>query len=485
MTKTYAEVITGVLLFTRSEIELYIYMATNTEGPSLLTRLVKRAKEFKWGKRKGESLNLLMLASVGELFPEACYYAYLRGAGSGGERAVDECASKYAIPSFALIEGEGVGNTDGTSRNPPSPSLPPRPSKVHEAVRFSQSSIQRVQHVPVTLALLRTDKSPDLRPRVPLLVVCIGALKSKGTLLLEPCPVSIFRAGTVRLVDINGDYDCASCIVRDVDPNLSIEVHGDDENDQLDAANINKDSGPVLLRKATVATPPHFLSSCKGAISIVLPELSPHLAFREVGFRFVADCRSLSSINLAPLTFVTIIGNDFMRECSNLSEVDLGPLVRVQSIGSGMFARCTTLKFLDTRPLAASLTNLGQCFLTGCTSLEGIDLGGLSNLERIAHDFLQGCSSLESINLEPLRKNVQLVMWGFLCNCHSLGHVDFRPLAHVNWAGGDQDMFLRGCANLNTIVLDDNTTVASVSECISCWPEIKRLHREKGAMRER
>ena len=117
--------------------------------------------------------------------------------------------------------------------------------------------------------------------------------------------------------------------------------------------------------------------------------------------------------------------------------------------------RCVFLEGFD------NVTNVGNSFFSGFTTIKEIDLSPLRNVTAIGDAFLQDCSALTpTINLAPL-SNVVTIGTNFLVNCKSLESIDFAPLGKVTTIGS-HFMFL--CSNIVSCDIAGLKSVISVSD---------------------
>ena len=84
----------------------------------------------------------------------------------------------------------------------------------------------------------------------------------------------------------------------------------------------------------------------------------------KIGDNFLRDCENLTSIDLSPLSNVTLIGHNFLRNCKNLTSIDLSPFSNVTSISSYFLSSCENLTSIDLSPFS-NVTSIGGSFLSG------------------------------------------------------------------------------------------------------------------------
>ena len=126
-------------------------------------------------------------------------------------------------------------------------------------------------------------------------------------------------------------------------------------------------------------------------------------------------------------------------------DLDMQSIVRIVS---EFLPGCTNLRRVNLASLRA-VEMLPRCFLTGCQSLEVIDLSPLANLRAVGEYFMSGCTSMKSIDLAPLRA-VEVLPYGFLYDCISLRDIDLSPLMRVR---GGSEVSLQNCTCLKAIKL--------------------------------
>ena len=142
----------------------------------------------------------------------------------------------------------------------------------------------------------------------------------------------------------------------------------------------------------------------------------------------------------------TQIGNYFLSYCTSLSSVDLSGLSSVTSIGDNFLDNCTSLASLNLDlPI---LTKIGNSFLSCCEDLTSLTLD-FPVLTQIGDGFLNICSTLNSLTLNfPILTQIG---HSFLCYCEALTSLtlDFPALTQINYA------FLYSCSALTTLTLWD------------------------------
>jgi len=158
----------------------------------------------------------------------------------------------------------------------------------------------------------------------------------------------------------------------------------------------------------------------------------------------------------ATMSNVQEVGDGFLSGCSSLKEVDLSPLSNVQKVGHRFLGGCSSLTEVDLSHLS-DVQEVGDCFLEGCYRLEEVKLNPFSNVQKVGKCFLGGCSSQEEVNLSPFSK-VQKVGDCFLGGCSSLKEVNLSPLSKVQKVGYG---FLEGCSSLSRVIIS-----ASPPECL-------------------
>ena len=160
----------------------------------------------------------------------------------------------------------------------------------------------------------------------------------------------------------------------------------------------------------------------------------------------------------ATLTKVQEVGDRFLSGCSSLKEMNLSPLSNVRKVGDFFLYRCSSLHKVDLSPLS-NVQKVGNSFLYGCSSVKKLDLSPLSNVQEVGDYFLSGCSSLKEVDLSLL-SNLQ-VGHNFLSRCSSLKEVDLSPLSSTQEVGSH---FLYGCTSLKEVDLSPLSNVQKVGD---------------------
>ena len=165
---------------------------------------------------------------------------------------------------------------------------------------------------------------------------------------------------------------------------------------------------------------------------------------RGMGDEWLTRCANLTSVTLP--ASLSEVGDDFLSACPQLQHVDIRH-TRLPRVGCRFLRFCTTLTFLA---LPSSLTEIGDDALWSCRLLECVDLR-CTSLHHIGSDFLCGCIRLTSVELPS-----SLIELGdkFLRSCDSLARIDLRG-TQIRAIGHD---FLNGCDNVTALELPESLT---------------------------
>ena len=82
-------------------------------------------------------------------------------------------------------------------------------------------------------------------------------------------------------------------------------------------------------------------------------------------------CTGLTTLDLSPLSRVTVVQNSFLQGCSGLTALDLSPLSRVTEVQSSFLLGCAGLTALDLRPLSR-VTEVQSSFLEECIAVDNV-----------------------------------------------------------------------------------------------------------------
>ncbi|QOL20221.1 leucine-rich repeat domain-containing protein [Candidatus Bodocaedibacter vickermanii] len=179
-----------------------------------------------------------------------------------------------------------------------------------------------------------------------------------------------------------------------------------------------------------------------------------------IGDNFLNRCIHLVSINLHQLTNVTSIGKEFISTYdSTLQNIDLSGLTHVTTIGDCFLQECSGL----TRVNLSALTNaqtIGDGFFYRCNGLASVDLSGLTAVQTIGQYFFYGCSGLSSVDLSALTK-VTSIGDGFFLRCIGLTSVDLSALTNVQTIG---IWFFYECTGLTSVNLSGLTAVQTIDQ---------------------
>jgi hypothetical protein len=180
---------------------------------------------------------------------------------------------------------------------------------------------------------------------------------------------------------------------------------------------------------------------------------------KEVNVPILSDCSGFTTLDLRPLSKLTLVGNAFLADCSGLTTLDLRPLSKLISVGNAFFYGCSGLTTLDFRPLS-NLTSVGDAFLHACSGLTTLDLTPLSRLTSAGYFFLSDCSGLKRLDLQPLA-NLTAVGHGFLSGCSGLTTLTMPNILGVVDSSG----FFYNCTRLKsvTVHLKEGETAVGIS----------------------
>ena len=97
---------------------------------------------------------------------------------------------------------------------------------------------------------------------------------------------------------------------------------------------------------------------------------------------------------------VVAVPEDFLMKCTGLTTLDLSPLSQVTVVQGSFLEGCIGLTSLDLSPLS-QVTEVRGSFLRGCTGLTSLDLSPLSQVTEVQESFLEGCSSINAVDNPP------------------------------------------------------------------------------------
>jgi hypothetical protein len=132
---------------------------------------------------------------------------------------------------------------------------------------------------------------------------------------------------------------------------------------------------------------------------------------------FLAECISLTQLDLSCAAKVEVIDDNFLFGCVRLKQVNLSGLGAVQRIGKAFMCMCSALTEVDLSAFVA-LESVGRSFLSSCERLETVTVtgNGLCRVACVGQHFLSGGSSLASFPCHALEMCAQIGE-GFLHNC--------------------------------------------------------------------
>ena len=194
--------------------------------------------------------------------------------------------------------------------------------------------------------------------------------------------------------------------------------------------------------------------------TVEVPEVACLLLQAEVATVIPRDFlwrSSLSRLDLSAVSCVTEVGDTFLYGCTTLTSLDLSGLTRLTRVGTNFLSSCSSLTAVDLSPLR-NVTHIDDWFLASCRSLTELDLSPLRNVTHINTRFLSHCSSLAAVDLTPLR-NVTHMGTDFLSHCSSLRAVDLSPLRNVTHIYYN---FLAHCSSLQVVDLSPLSNVTGL-----------------------
>ena len=474
-------------------------------------------------------LNTLMLEGVATLL-SPLHQGFLRSAGSLGYDAFEELVALQIVPVCGEVSAKGDGKVIVSTTT--------TIADDNNNTTVVSSSISRcccgrgvdVEHAPAsdrtsaTLYSTFAEKGSYAREVGVVVVVYLRAISLDDyqlPILFKKYPIdgppvrveldsfktvlpeSLFHNSEVRDLTVNFDrveelnVNCFSCC-----SNLEkLMITGGDGG------------GEVWRGHASLTTiPDGFLTHC-GKLLSFNPSMFKTVTSIQNDF---LSASGITTINLSPLSNVTVIGRGFMESCRGLTSLDMSPLTKVTSIGHSMLQFSSNLEtvtfpsYLGGPPQSSPLMVVGNSYLSGCTQLKStpdaaylsnlttipfffiaysgvsscggcltkmqhvlhinpgmfyqclklksVDLSSLGNVTKIESDFLAGCKALQSIDMSPM---VSLMSIGFSClaKCTSLQKV-LLPLLLPNSTIGDN--FMAKCTNIKILDVTPLREVVSI-----------------------
>ena len=110
---------------------------------------------------------------------------------------------------------------------------------------------------------------------------------------------------------------------------------------------------------------------------------------------------------------------EHLESAGNCHITSLAPFSSTLRHVGGLLEGCYKEARVDLSGPMPALSSIGDGFLSGCSNINTIDLGGLANVTRIGNGFLSGMHSLTALDLRPLSQ-VESVGYGFLDGCSAL-----------------------------------------------------------------
>ena len=191
-----------------------------------------------------------------------------------------------------------------------------------------------------------------------------------------------------------------------------------------------------------------------------------------------ANCPKLTSLDLSTLNTANVTNMSYMfSDCSSLKNLNLANCNTANVTDmSYMFSDCSSLTDLDLANFSTSKVSKMSNMFSGCRSLINLNLASFntSNVEDMAAMF-QYCSELTSLNLENFitpKVEFSFDMFQYCSKLRKLNIKNFSRTDDFSIFGE----FLRGCDNLNTLVLGPNTSAISSLTAPGlgpdCWQKV-------------
>ena len=230
--------------------------------------------------------------------------------------------------------------------------------------------------------------------------------------LLNVPRIAFINAGSVKGIRNKFLFNCYQVLSVDLSSLHSITRIGDNFANgcrRLTRLDISSSKGISSIGE-------YFLGNCSAleSVSLDLPSLE------SIDERFLLNS-GIRELDLSSLVKLTSIGSDFLRG-SSVKKVILPD--NITEIDKGFLCRCSSLCSIDLKPLSR-ITILPQNFLCCCPSLVGLDLTPLSEVVEIQSLVLSECDSILSIDLSPL-VNVLEVKEGLLRGSEWISHLQIK-----------------------------------------------------------
>lgn len=189
---------------------------------------------------------------------------------------------------------------------------------------------------------------------------------------------------------------------------------------------INIPSGLTTIGKAVFA-------QCSSLEEISLPN-----SVQSIGEYCFSYCSSLASFNVP--TGVQSLPKAMFLDCTSLSSITIPNSVK--SIGMGAFLRCSAIKTIN---VPDSVTSIEVAAFEGCTSLESFDMPYyVTNLNQ---EIFSGCTSLKEVTLSVY--DLGTIGQSAFYNCTSLETIELSGITSIgNYA-------FYGCTSLWGIGFDE------------------------------
>ena len=185
-----------------------------------------------------------------------------------------------------------------------------------------------------------------------------------------------------------------------------------------------------------------------------------------------AQCAAVSSIGNKLSANTTLTSFEELKYFTKITKLDGNPntlsgdtsltsidLVNITAIGYGQFRDFSKLRFAKN---ANKLNSISPSAFSGCTSLEEIDLSGMTQLS--GDSLFMDCKALKTINISNVVKILggDRDYHGVFPYCTSLSSVSFPKLT---WLGGST---FYGCTSLNNVIIPKSVTRVEISVFHNC-----------------
>ncbi len=248
-------------------------------------------------------------------------------------------------------------------------------------------------------------------------------------------------------------------------------------------------------------------------------DLTPLKNILEIGNNFLTHFHNLDTIDLTPLSNVRKIGSHFLYYSEQIKNIDLSPLINLTEIGHFFLNKCDRIEKVDlsASPIinihshflnecdnlhtvifntSSTIKSVGEYFICKCKNIQYIDLRCLENIQVINNNFLSGCDRIIDVKFPETFVKLTEIEYHFMSNTKNLENINLSCFSNVKIIGKHflylsgiknadlshltnltmiEDSFMRGCFNLETVIMPPNYKIERKNGNFIDCPKLKQI----------